>query len=49
MPRASIPRDQERARKNLKLLSEFAGRADEFDALLFPGDHGTMVDLAEHE
>lgn len=27
-------------------LSEFAGRAGEFDALFFPGGHGPMYDLA---
>ncbi|KAM5386757.1 hypothetical protein ACJZ2D_000050 [Fusarium nematophilum] len=34
---------------NTAKLSDFAGRASEFDAIFFPGGHGPMVDLVDDQ
>ncbi|KAJ4194772.1 hypothetical protein NW767_001769 [Fusarium falciforme] len=35
--------------ENTTKLSDFAGRASEFDAIFYPGGHGPMVDLADDQ
>ncbi|KAJ3544795.1 hypothetical protein NM208_g2858 [Fusarium decemcellulare] len=35
--------------ENTAKLSDFAGRASEFDAVFYPGGHGPMVDLAHDQ
>ncbi|KAF4971649.1 hypothetical protein FZEAL_9786 [Fusarium zealandicum] len=41
--------NQESVWHNTAKLSDFAGRASEFDAVFYPGGHGPMVDLVDNQ
>ncbi|KAG4221668.1 hypothetical protein PC116_g29856 [Phytophthora cactorum] len=43
---ASFFNDKKSLWENTAKVSDFLGRADEFDALFYPGGHGPMFDLA---
>ncbi|QSZ37465.1 hypothetical protein DSL72_008563 [Monilinia vaccinii-corymbosi] len=45
----SFLKNRESLWKNTAPLSEFVGRAEEFDALFYVGGHGPMFDLAHNE